>query len=85
MPTQVGDNMLMGISQFKQQTPRLIKQIRNGLNYFCGGVGVAIPWLAKITHTNPEDLIQGLGFFMLSFNTFAAFFGVLPEDNSTQK
>lgn len=52
-----------------KQTPKIIQAIQNGLNFFCAGVLYFLPFVARILHTNTDDLSQIMGIAVLFVNT----------------
>jgi len=80
----------VGFSQINNATPAFIGKLRKLMLYCMAGIGAFMPLLVKWTGSDPETLIQTLGFITFGLTGLCEFFGVpidtknVPADQVTE-
>ncbi len=65
-----------GFSQIGNATPAFIGKLRKLMLYCMAGIGAFMPLLVKWTGSDPETLIQTLGFITFGLTGVCEMFGV---------
>jgi len=76
--------MNVGISQFRKDTPKIVKRFRDAFIYTAAGSLPFASILAPKFSTSIEDYGTWVGFLILAAKGVSMFFGVNDEPTSTE-